>query len=321
MIEDELRALLTDRAGELPDNPTRVTEVRSRVRRTRRRRTAGAALSLVLLALAGFGLTRLPGSPDALPTGVPPGPWFTENGRVAPIPGYSPIFFPRELSGPADNFVQVGAGDFRYLVVVRCQRAGELTMRNLVNGRTVEVDCSRRVGDHFEGAAVINPAEARTMLDDARGLPSGNVRFEPGAPGQEVALLQSNDADRLSSRVSIGRPWLAEGTRTRQGTTVEITVPAKAGPDPSTVAMSVAVECVAGVRLVLSVPTGELGTVDCDPTRNPDREITAMRDGKVQIFVADQELARLGLRAGDRVPLTIRSVGRDTDQWRVYPLI
>ena len=78
--------------------------------------------------------------------------------------------------------------------------------------------------------------------------------------------------------------------------------------------MGFTTECVAGVRLTFTVPAGQLGTADCDPL---GKEMTG---GKVGTYVTKQQLAALGLRPGDRVALTIRSVGRDTDEWRVLPL-
>jgi hypothetical protein len=315
MIEDELRSLLTERAGGLPDNPARAVEVHSRIAGIRRRRIAGAALGLVLLALAGLAVLRLPGANDSLPPGVPAPPYFDDTGRTI-VPGYSTELVPMELAGrPSDRLVPDMPGDFRYLVVMRCARPGELTFRNLVNDQSIEVDCSHPVGDHFEGAAAIDAAASRTLL--AEGPGASNVRFEPGAPGQLVTLLKSHDPDRLSRWSDPGSRPLAEGTRTRAGTTVPITVPpARRGVG---VSMTLTVECVAGVRLDLSVPTGALGTADCDPTRGAPN-LPDMLDGRVQIILAPPNLARLGLRPGQRVLLTIRSAGRDTDQWRVYPI-
>jgi hypothetical protein len=313
VIEDELRSLLTERAGTLPDNPTRSAEVRSRIAGIRRRRIAGAALGLVLLAVAGLAVLRLPGPNESLPPGVPAPPYFDNFGRPV-VPGYSIELVPTELTGPNDRLVPAGPGDFRYLVVMRCAQPSGLTLRNLVNDRSIEVDCSQPVGDHFEGAAAIDSAAARLLLEE--GPEASNVRFEPGGPGQQATLLKSHDPDRLSRWSDPGSRPLAEGTRTQAGTTVPITVPpARAG----NAAMSLTTECVAGVRLDFSVPTGALGTADCDPTRTtaiwPD-----MLDGRVQVLVGSANLSRLGLRPGQRVPLTIRSVGRDTDQWRVFPI-
>ncbi len=73
VIENELRTLLAERAGAVAaDNPARSREVRSRVAGIRRRRAAGAALALVLLA-AGRAHARAgcPGKPPTLPAGRP----------------------------------------------------------------------------------------------------------------------------------------------------------------------------------------------------------------------------------------------------------
>ena len=63
------------------------------------------------------------------------------------------------------------------------------------------------------------------------------------------------------------------------------------------------------------MPTGPIGTADCDPLpRN------RMIDGVVTTGTDRAGLDRLGLRTGQRVPLTIRSVGRDTEDWMVTPI-
>ena len=89
MIEDELRDLLTTRAASVPDDPTRLAEVRSGSETIRRRRSVGAVLALVLLAVAGAVLTRLPGRPDAPPAGRPEHarpPYF--RGEVPKVPSW-----------------------------------------------------------------------------------------------------------------------------------------------------------------------------------------------------------------------------------------
>lgn len=308
MIEDDLRSLLTERAGGLPDNPGRSAEIRSRITATRRRRVAGAALGLVLLALASLLVVRFPGTNESLPPGVPAPPYF--DGIYPRVAGYStevgPVG-PIDLDRPEERYVPAVRGDFRYLVVARCARRGVLTFRNLVNDQSREVDCSQPVGDHFEGAAAIDPAAARTLL--ATGSEVSNVRFEPGAAGQEASLLMSNAADRLRPWSDPRSPPLAQGA----DTTVEIVIPGYRGTKPDgTDSLALTVECVAGVRIEFSVPTGPLGTADCDPRAD------TMLHGMVAVGVTRAELDRLGLRTGQRVPLTIRSVGRETDQWRVF---
>jgi hypothetical protein len=316
VIEDELRSLLTERADGVPDNPARSAEIHSRIRTFRRRRIAGTALGLVLLALASLLVLRLPGANESLPPGVPAPPYFDDIGRPA-VPGYTAVSHTYDLTAPLEDIIP-GRGDgySRHLIVARCEKTGVGTVRNLA-GPYVTVDCSRRVGDHFEGVAVVDPAQAKELLAEgpSKPYPSGlNVRVEPGSPGRwVVAILQSNAPESLPPWSDPGSRPLVEGPHTPDGTTVEITVPARGG-------VGVTVECVAGVRLDFSVPTGALGTADCDPTRTVLPALPDMLDGRVQIFLG-ANLARLGLRPGQRVPLTIRSVGRDTDQWRVYPIV
>ena len=62
---------------------------------------------------------------------------------------------------------------------------------------------------------------------------------------------------------------------------------------------------------------GRLGRADCDPTSPgiPGRD--AMLNGKIGVQVTQRTFERLGYHRGDRIRLTVRSVGRDTDQWRV----
>jgi hypothetical protein len=308
VIEEELRSLLTERAEAVPDNPGRAVELRSRIGVLRRRRVTGAALGLVLLALAGLAVLRLPGTNESLPPGVPAPPYF--DGFDARVAGYTNAVGPMHLDRPSERLVSAELSrDFRYLIVVRCARRGVLTFRNLVNDQSREVDCTQPVGDHFEGAAAIDPAAARTLLET--GSEASNVRFEPGAAGQEAGLLMSIAAGRL-------RPWSDPKSRPlAQGadTTVEIAIPGYRGTEPDgTDSLDLLVECVAGVRIEFSVPAGPLGTADCDPLAG------TMIHSMVTVGVTRAELDRLGLRTGQRVPLTIRSVGRDTDQWRVFPI-
>lgn len=316
MIEDELRALLTDRAGELPDNPTRVTEVRSRVRTTRRRRTAGAALSLVLLALAGFGLTRLPGSPDALPTGVPPGPWFTENGRVAPIPGYTYADMV-QLTGPDQRFSLSSGQPLRRLVVVRCAERGTLDMRNLgPGGPTLRVDCSRPAGDAFEGAAILEPDAVERLWAQVSGPSIENIGYVPSSAGQWfVVFLDAIAPERLP-------PWdsperlLLDGANGPAGGTVTVTIPKYRIALGVGSHFSPSAQCVEGVRLTLTARGGPFGELRCDQDSGLQRGWVSTDSTDVQKSTLD----RLGLRPGDRVALTVRSTGRQTDQWRLVSL-
>jgi hypothetical protein len=61
------------------------------------------------------------------------------------------------------------------------------------------------------------------------------------------------------------------------------------------------------------VPAGSLPTIICDQRHG-------LPDGTAQTVVSLQDMTRLGLHPGDRVLLTVRSVGRPTDQWRLWPL-
>ena len=315
MIEDDLRALLAERARDLPGNPARPAEVQTRIRAAHRRRLAGAALGVVFVVLASLLVVRWPGSNEAQP---PAAPYFDPLG-VATVRGYSAINSATPaFTRPEERLVIIQpGGSFRYLLVVRCPSPASLTVRNLGNDATVKVHCSQPVADHFEGAARFGGRRADALF--AQTSSGGNIRYEPGSPGAwEAAVLRSNDADRLAPKAAAGGPWLAEGTRTRSGTTVPVTIPPKRS-EFRDIAMSIVTECVAGVRLAFSMPAGPLITADCDPTRSAGGP-TDMYDGKVQVFVTEAVLDGLGVSPGQQVPLTIRSVGRDTDQWRVFPI-
>jgi hypothetical protein len=233
------------------------------------------------------------------------------------VPGYASVRTARDFIGPQEHLVIAGwsAAHSRLLIVARCQRPGTSTVRSTYGPR-FEVDCSRRVGDHFEGLTALDPGQGAALFEsNPRGGP--DIWFGPGSDGDWViALLQANAPESLP-HTDRGSPLLADGTRTRAGTTVGITIPPVRVPDAGErydIAMSLVVDCVAGVQLTFTVPTGVLGIVDCDPL---DQQMT---EGKVAAYVSKDRLAALRLRTGQRVPLTIRSVGRDTDQWRVHPV-
>jgi hypothetical protein len=317
MIEDELRSLLTERAGALPDNPSRVVEVRSRITGIRRRRIAGTALGLVLVALAGLAVLRLPGTNESLPPGVPAPPYFDDLGRPV-VPGYTPVRTARDFIAQEGHLVIAGWGaDYtRLLIVARCEVPGTGTVRR-TNGPRFEVDCSRRVGDHFEGVTALDPGQSAALFDGSRGGP--DIFFGPGSAGDWVIAVMHGDApESLPPHPDRGAVLLADGARTPAGTTVPMTVPPAriSSDDPrAEIAMGLTVECVAGVQLTFAVPTGVLGIATCDPFGQE------LRDGKLAVYVTKDRLAALGLRPGDRAPLTIRSTRLQTDQWRVFPPI
>ena len=311
MIENELRALFADRVGDLSTNGRRTAEVRARIKAARRRRATGAALAVVLVALAGALLTRLPGRPDALPTGVPPGPWFTTDG-VPAVPGYTAPDI-RDVTGPTEHVLVPAPVRLRYLLLVRCERPGTFVLRNLgPAGATAEVDCSYRAGDRFEGVTALDPAAADRLFSPS-GADSLNVRYEPGSPGTwTVAVLWSTATVGLRPP-DAGRPPLLDGATSPDGGTFEATVP----PRAAGVGLVVSVDCVPGVKLELSVPGGVLGTVDCDPTRDPARDVGAMSEGRISLYVPDSDVDRVDLRPGQRTRITVRSTGIRTGEWRI----
>ena len=311
MIEDELRSLLTERAGALPANPGRATEVRSRITATRRRRIAGAALGLVLMAVAGLAVLRLPGTNESLPPGVPAPPWFDDLGRTRQLPGFQSAVVGRPLDGPTPVMHYSAANRFHeVLLLAWCERPGDLTVRNPTSGSTEVVRCRIPVGSHHEGALLLPPERARPLGESGSGQVE-NMVVEPGSAGRwYFGIVEATLPTRLTGGVGA---VLAEGPRTPRGTTVPVTVPVEPpGPDVAPgYGFVVSAECVEGVELAVSIRGVELGTISCRRDVDP---------GPPGLSVSEARLQELGIRRGDRVPLTIRSVGRDTDQWRVFPI-
>lgn len=302
MIENDLRALLADRLAGLPDNPTRVADVRSRVRRTKRRRTAGAALSLVLLALAGLGLTRLPGRPEALPTGAPAGPYFAADGTIGPVPGYAgrlPFSFREDAVWGAG----APAPGLRRVVVARCSSPADLTLRNRSGGGPeLTLRCRVPVSGHYEGALPIEPDLAGQLFAEA----GANVEVGPSSPGDwTVGVLDTLYPERLTAADLSGA--LLSGFDSPAGGRIPLIVP---GNVEFSRRLIIAVRCVRDVRLAFSVAGRPLAVATCDDTQ----------DGNVGVVVADVPdavLGGLGIRPGQRIVMDVRSTGRQTDQWAV----
>jgi hypothetical protein len=313
VIENELRDLLTVRAASVPDNPARLAEVRSRVRTIRRRRSIGAVLALVLLAIAGAVLTRLPGRPDALPPAdrnVPAPPYF--RGEVPKVPGYS-FTAVRPISGPGDYVLFASPPPpVRQLIVVRCPRPGSLVVRN-TDGTAKTVPCDRRVADHAEGAAILDPGEADRLFAQSSG--TTNVRLEPSGPGNwVVGFLEAGAPDELPSLASEPERPVVNGVDHPDGqATLTFTVPAPPKNSDPPYGFSIDLECLQDVRLELTLPGGPLPTLICDAQHGLTR-------GRLGVEITKAEMAERGLRVGDRVTLTIRSVGAHRDQWRLYPI-
>ena len=311
MIEDELRTLLAARAEEVSDDAGRVSEIRTRIGMIRRRRAAATMLALVLVVAAGVLFTRLPGQPESLPVGVPAGPYFDQLGRPA-VPGYNTDLM-RQIDGDSTAFYPVSNNRIpvRRLVVVRCQQEGTMVLRN-GDGPSRSVDCSHPVGDRFEGAVLLEPDEAVRLFAQTSAVE--NVSFEPSTPGQwDVGVLVAIAPDRLPAWGLPGRPLL-DGADGPAGGTVTLTIPPRPRLDPEEAKLygfSISADCVDGVELALSVPTGALPPLVCDQAHG-------LTNGVSGATVSLQDMTRLGLRPGDRVRLTVRSTGRQTDQWRLW---
>jgi hypothetical protein len=307
-VEDRLRGLLHDRAATPHDNPARRAEVRSRITAMRRRRVAGAALGLVLVAVAGLlVLVKLPGRNESLPAGVPRPPYFTAIGKPRVI-GYLELLDETNSdSGHEMTLLGGAANQYRpYLVVAWCSRPGVIHLSVPV-GPVGDVRCKTRVDDHFEGALAVTSADGdRLFVVGRNGAFSATVRADGAGDRWRLAVLHRDLPDQLPDRGSSFRP-LVDGARNPDGGTFRFTVPR---PPRDSVAFVFMAECVEGVALTFSVPAGELGTARCEPGA------LVSTDGLV--LVQQDVASRLGLRPGQTVLVTVRPSGRDTDQWRVW---
>jgi len=301
VIENELRELLSDRAGDLPDNAGRVRDVHSRISGIRRRRTAGATLALVLVVAAGVLLTRLPGTPDALPTGAPTGPYFADDTTSHPVKGYrGGQYF--AFDGDATWSVIPSAG----VVVARCEHAGDLRLRNVSgSGPELRLSCRVPVGDHWEGALPLDPNQVGVLL--AAAPAGGNVAVRPSSLGSwTVGLLVPLYAGSIGREQVPGA--LLSGFDHPAGGPLTLTIP---GLVREAHGFVVVVFCVRDVRLEFRVTGRLLTTVACTDEADP------VNHGVVTVLVPEETVTALGLRPLQRVVVDVRSTGRQTDQWAV----
>ena len=294
MIENELRELLSARAGTVVDNPDRVGEVRSRVAGIRRRRAAGAAFALVVLALAGLTLTRLPDRAETLPAGAPAGPYFDDAGAARAVPGYrgSGYF---TFTGDARWSLSLPLPALPHAIVARCERRGDLALG--IPGGERRLSCRVPVGGHYEGALLL-PAGA--------GAGPGDVAVRAGSAGSwTIGVLQPLFVDRLTPEDVRGA--LLTGFGSPSGGRMTVTLPGTV--DTGTTMVFVAV-CVRDVRLELTVGSRPLVEISCDDAH-------AFARGLVTAQVSAGTVRTLGLRALQRVTVDVRSVGRSTEQWAI----
>ena len=296
MIENELRDLLADRAGTVPDNPVRTREVHARVGRIRRRRTAGAALVLVLVALAGALLTRLPGRPETLPAGVPAGPYFGDDGTSRTVPGYrgSGYF---TFGGNAVWSYNAPFPVLPVVIMVGCESRGDLTLRGLGDDR--RISCRVPVGDHYEGALLL-PARFVGVLSKA-DVPV-DLHVEPNSPGRwQVGVLQPLFPDRLTADDLRGELSGFEPGR------IDLVVPSYFR---QTRTLTFFAECVRGVQLEIRISGRPAGTLNC-----VDRNLND--DGLVEFSIRDPDASRLGLRPLQHVLVDVRQVAGPPKQWAI----
>ena len=296
MIENELRELLADRAGTVPDNPARTREVHARVGRIRRRRTAGAALVLVLVALAGALLVRLPGRPETLPAGVPAGPYFGDDGTSRAVPGYrgSGYF---TFDGDAVWSYNAPFSMLPVVIMVGCESRGDLILRGLGDDR--RISCRVPVGDHYEGALLL---PARFVGIMSKNTATADVHVEPGTPGRwQVGVLQPLLPDRLTADDLRGELSGYEPGR------IDMVVPSYFGQSRT---LTVFAECVRGVRLEIRISGRPAGTLDC-----ADRNVND--DGLIEHTIRDPYVTRLGLRPMQHILVDFRQVAGPPKQWAI----
>jgi hypothetical protein len=296
VIEDELRDLLTTRAGSVRDNPARLRSVHARISAIRRRRTAGAALVLVLLALAGVLLTRLPGRPETLPAGVPAGPYFGDDGTSRTVPGYrgSGYF---TFGGDAVWSYNVPFPMLPVAIAVGCERRGDLTLRGLGDDR--RISCRVPVGDHYEGALLL-PARFGGVLSKA-SVPT-DVHVQPDSPGRwQVGVLQPLFPDRLTAADLSGQLSGYEPGR------IDLVVPSYFQQNRT---LTFFAECVRGVQLEIRISGRPAGTLNC-VDRNLDD------DGLVEFQIRDPDATRLGLRPLQHFLVDVRQVAGAPKQWAI----
>lgn len=299
MIEDELRSLLASRADEVVDTPSRVAQVHRRIGGIRRRRAVGTALALVLIVAGGVLFTRLPGRPVTLPAGVPAGPYFGDDGSPAPVRGYYGGRYDTVLPNAVWSSLEPG---LRTVVVARCDRPGDLTLRSQPEQRTpVEqrLRCRVPVGDHFEGALPLDPG-----LNDA-GLFSVTTDA-PSSGTWKAGLLVALYPDRLSPG-ELTRALL-DGLGHPAGGSFRVANPATV-PQPH--GLAIQVRCVRDVRLEFRVSGRLLRTVAC----TDDADVVPT--GPVRVVVPQRTLTALRLPPTQVVTIDVRSTGRQTDQWAV----
>lgn len=302
MIENELRSLLAERAESVDtDHPGRIPELRSRVAGIRRRRTVGAALALVLLAAGGLALARLPGKPVTLPAGAPAGPYFDDAGTSRTVPGYRGRGY-LTFSGAATWSLAVRPFVERVVVVARCAERGDLTLTDLTGpGSAPKLSCRVPVGDHYEGALVLDP---KRVAGADQGSTATTVRLRAGSGGTwAVGLLEPLYPDRFSPADVSGS--LLDSFTSPDGGRIPVTVPNDFRFGHG---LFVTVVCVRDVRLQLSVDGRAAGVLVCDDAHTESYGLVTFAIG---------EPAVSGLRAGQRVSLDVRPVGRRTDQWAV----
>jgi hypothetical protein len=309
VIEHDLRSLLAERAESVPDNPTRLSEVRSRVATTRRRRAAGAAFALVLVALAGLVVTRLPGRPETLPAGVPTGPYFGDDGEPRRVAGYSgSTYF--AFRGDAGWALAGNYPPRPAVVVARCERRGDLTLRDLVGpGTEQRLSCRVPVGGHYEGALLLNRWPTGPGATGTPAVVTAAVR--PGSSGDwMVGVLQPLYPERLTAAdlrrpLLNGRRALLDGFRSPAGGEIPLTLSSDFTFGRGVFVMAT---CVRGVRLRLALAGRDAGELTCD-----DRSATLF--GLVNYPIRDPFVA--GLRPGQRITLEVRPVESRNGQWAI----
>lgn len=256
----------------------------------------------MLIVAAGVLVTRLPGKPETLPAGSPPGPYFADDGTSKSVRGYSGehyfTFTDRRTWGVVSRPVPV-------TVAARCDRPGDLTLSaESAGGVTppdVRLSCRVPVGDHFEGALPLTALQRfGGLVDVVPGLGSGSWT---------VGLLTPLYPDRFDPAQLTTK--LINGLGHPAGGSFRVTIP---GTVPQAHGFGVDVLCIRDVRLEFLVSGRLLTTVNC----TDDAKVVS--PGYIGVLVPERTLTGLGLRPRQVVMMEVRSTGRQTDQWSVIGL-
>jgi hypothetical protein len=190
--------------------------------------------------------------------------------------------------------------------VAWCLRAGVLRVSTPA-GVVGDVRCGAWVGGHYEGALAVSSVDGERLFVPAERS-ADPVRVDPDGVGDRwaVVILRRGLPDRLPPLGAGMRPRV-QGPRTPDGASFQVSALRLRMGDRRP--LHIDVQCVEGVTLTFSGPSGVLATAHCEP----DQYINGVYSIEVP---ADLVLPQLDVPRHGFI-VTVRRSGRDTDQWRV----